>query len=265
MIKLRILILGGASGVAYATAVEFVKSGDMVYLGVHTEEQVEMVKEKNKIADINMYVFKIDILNDSDLDILDKIEYDILWAHAGIGIGGSLLYMDVDNLRNNYNVNVFGTMRVVQRGYKNMLKRNVAGRLFVTSSMARCLPFPFLGCYTSSKASLSMLVRSIHEELKFLKSPISISLIELGAYHTGFNQVMIDNKEKYLECDNKIYYQLESINRLQRNVFRLIESDDIGRLSKNLVVQMKRRRVKFLIRYPISQSIFTKFYDIFKI
>lgn len=262
---MRVLIIGGAGGIAYLTAKRFVECGDMVYLGVHTDSQLDMVKKKNKLDGISMHIFKIDILNDKDLETLDKIEYDILWSHAGIGIGGSLLYMDVKYLKRNYDVNVFGTMRVVQRGYKNMVKRNIPGRIFVTSSMARCLPFPFLSSYTSSKASLSMLVRTINEELHFLKSPISISLIELGAYHTGFNQVMIDNKEKYLEHDSLFYKRVSSINRLQRNVFRLIENDNIDKLSCNLIKQMKRKRVKFLIRYPKIQSIFTKFYDIFKI
>lgn len=261
---MRILIIGGAGGIAYNTAKKFATNGNLVYLGVHTTEQLENIKIRLKEEDIFMHVFKIDILNKQDLSILDKIKYDILWIHAGIGIGGSLLAMSVSNLQKNYEVNVFGVIKTIKKGYYSMAKNKIDGHIFVTSSISRSLPFPFLGCYTSSRASLSMLVRTLNQEIKFLKSNITLSLIEIGAYHTGFNQVMIDNKEKYLDKNSLFYKKRNSINRLQRNVFRLIESDNIDKLSDYLVKNMTKNNPKFLLRYPKVQVLFAKIYDIFK-
>lgn len=264
VINMRILIIGGAGGIGYKTAKQFASEGDMVYLCVHTEKQVERLNQRLKEENIFMHVFKFDILNKEDFILLDKLKYDILWIHASIGIGGSLISMDVDNLRKNYDVNVFGIMELIKKGYYSMSKNNIDGHIFVTGSIAASLPFPFLSCYTSSKASLSMLVRTFNQELKFLKSNISLSLIELGAYHTGFNQVMIDNKEKYLDKDSIFYKKVNNINRLQRNIFRLIESDNIEKLAIKLTRSMKKRDPKTIIRYPYSQVIFTKLYNFFK-
>lgn len=262
---MRILILGGAGNIAYETAKLLSENNHLVYLGVHKEKEVQTVQEKNKLENIKMHVFKIDILKDKDLEILDKLEYDVIWQHAGIGIGGTLLYMDLDSLIKNYNTNVFATIKVIKKAYTNMKNKNIKGKIFITSSLAGYLPFPFLGCYTSSKASLSMLVRTIKQELKVLKSNITIHLIELGAYHTGFNQFMIDNKEKYIEETSPIYNQINSINRLQRNTFRLIENDNIENLSKKIMKNLTKKNPPFLIRYPKIQAIFTKIYTMLKI
>lgn len=261
---MRILIIGGAGGIAYNTAKKFAMNNHLVYLCVHTTEQLETIKKRLKDESLLMHVFKLDILNKQDLTLLDKIEYDVLWIHAGIGIGGSLLAMSVDNLKKNYEVNVFGIIRTLKKAYYRMEKNKIKGHIFVTSSVSRTLPFPFLGCYTSSRASLSMLVHTLNQEMKFLKSNITISLIELGAYHTGFNQVMIDNKEQYLDKNSLFYKRRHSINRLQRNIFRLIESDNIDKLSDYLVKNMTKKNPKFLLRYPKRQALFVKMFELFK-
>ena len=262
--KMRILIIGGAGGIAYNTAKKFAMNNHLVYLCVHTNEQLETIKKRLKDESLLMHVFKLDILNKQDLTLLDKIEYDVLWIHAGIGIGGSLLAMSVDNLKKNYKVNVFGIIRMLKKAYYRMEKNKIKGHIFVTSSVSRTLPFPFLGCYTSSRASLSMLVHTLNQEMKFLKSNITLSLIELGAYHTGFNQVMIDNKEQYLDKNSLFYKRRHSINRLQRNIFRLIESDNIDKLSDYLVKNMTKKNPKFLLRYPKGQALFVKMFEFFK-
>lgn len=85
------------------------------------------------------------------------------------------------------------------------------------------IPLFLIGSYTSTKASISMLTMSLHQELKLIKSNISISLIEPGAYHTGFNQIMIDNKEKYLNKSSIFFKKREIFNKYQRLLFKLIE------------------------------------------
>ena len=71
------------------------------------------------------------------------------------------------------------------------------------------LPLPYLSCYTSSKAALSILCFTLKKELKQINSNISMSLIEPGAYQTGFNDVMINNKEKYLEENSEFYQNIK--------------------------------------------------------
>ncbi len=260
--NMRILIIGARGGIAYLAAKKLSVNND-VYLCVHTTEQLKSIKEKIKLEKLNIKSFKLDITNENDLNLLDKLHYDVIWSHAGIGNGGTLLAMNKDVLVNNYETNVFGTVEVIKRAYSNFIKNNIKGKIFITSSLAGKLPLPYLSCYTSSKAALSMIVTTLKEELKKTKSNISISLIEPGAYKTGFNEVMIENKEKYLEKDSIFYNDLNNINRLQKNLFTLIEKENYTKLVNKIIKEMEKEVPKFRIREPLIQVIFTKLYLLF--
>lgn len=260
---MRILIIGGRGGIAYHTALKLSKLGHSIYLCTHTNSQLISLKNTIKKENLNIMAFKLDITNEEDLSLLDKLYYDIIWTHAGVGYGGTILAMDIETLKSNYNTNVFATTKVIQKAYQNFIKNNINGKIFVTSSLAGMLPFPYLSCYTSSKAALSMICFSLKEELKKTNSKITISLIEPGAYRTGFNQVMIENKEKYLYKDSIFYNNLKSINRFQKNIFALIEKNNYDDLTNKIIKEMQKTKPKFKIRAPLSQVIFTKIYLLF--
>lgn len=259
---MKILITGASSGIGYQLGVALSKRGHVVYMTVHTAKELDRLKEKLKEDFVEALSFKMDITTD-DIRLVDHLDIDCLINHAGVGYGGSLLAMDIDVLRENYEVNVFSSFRLLRRVYQNMEKRHIKGKIFVTSSAAGYLPFPFLGCYTSSKASITMLCRTIKKELEYLKSDISISVIEPGAYHTGFNQVMIDNKSKFLDKDSFFYKKRISINRMQRHLFSLLEKDSYDDLVNKVVKEIEKEKPQFMIRRPIFLNVFLKLYFLF--
>lgn len=258
VIKMKILIIGARGGIAYQAAQLLMSKNHFVYLAVHTKEQKRNLEQE--IQDKRVEILKLDITNKRDLEQIDKLDYDVIWSHAGIGNSGTLLAMDIDILKQNYDVNIFGTIEVVKRGYNNFKRNHKRGKIFVTSSLAGYLPFPYLSCYTSSKAALSMLVTTMKTELKKENKNISLSLIEPGAYKTGFNEVMIDNKEKYLDRNNIYYKDRKNISRLQKNIFMLIEKENYNKLVNKIVKEIEKECPKFKIRAPLSQVIFTKIY-----
>lgn len=257
---MRILITGATSGIGYNLSKELSKRGHVVYATAHTKEQLINLKKKIKEEKLNILCFKMDIREKKDRLLINKLEIDILINHAGIGNGGSILEMDIDVLRDNYETNIFSSFTLLQEFYKLKSKKKQKAKIFVTSSIASMLPIPYIGCYTSSKAAISMLVFTIKKELKYLDKNISISLIEPGAYKTGFNQVMIDNKNKFLYKDNTIYNNKNSINRLQRNMFTLIEKNNYQKLINKIVKEIESNKPKFIIRVPLIQGIFAKVY-----
>lgn len=260
---MKILITGTTSGIGFSVAKLLSQRGHQVYLTTHTKEQLKTVKEKIEEEKLNIYSYKMDIREESDRKLLEKINPDVLMNHAGIGNGGTILEMDIDVLRDNYETNIFSSFALLQDFYHLKEKNNEKGKIFVTSSIAAMLPIPYLGCYTSSKAAISMLVKTIELELKYMKKNISISLIEPGAYHTGFNQLMIDNKKKFIKKSSNIYKRLNSINRLQRNMFILIEKQDISPLVLKIVKEVEKEKPKFLIRKPFLQGLMAKLYLLF--
>lgn len=256
---MKILITGATSGIGFDLASKLSKRGHVVYITTHTEKQLDDVKIKIEKMNLKILCFKMDIRIKKDRKLIEKMNIDCLINHAGIGNGGSLLYMDIDVLRENYETNIFASFELLQEFYKIKISKREKAKIFVTSSIASMLPIPFLGCYTSSKAAISMLVFTIKEELKYLKNEdITISLVEPGAYKTGFNQVMVDNKNKFLYKDNKIYDNKDSINKIQRNMFTIIEKNTTDKLVNKMIKEIESKKPKFKIRVPFIQGMFAK-------
>lgn len=257
---MKILITGSTSGIAYEVAIKLAERGHKIYMCTHTEEQRDNLITKLASKKLNIIVYKLDICNKNDLKLLDILDYDILWTHAGVGRGGALLGIKGDALRKNYDVNVFGTLSVIRKAYQNMKERNIAGKIFVTSSLAGYLTLEYLGCYTSSKAALSSICYTIKKELKSINSNISLTMIEPGAYHTGFNQVMIDNKTKYLEESNIFYDKKDIITNKQNKLFNFIEKKNYHDIVTAIIKGMESKYPPSRIRKPLLQSIATKLY-----
>lgn len=256
---MRILITGATSGIGYAVASELIKRGHSLYLGTHTEKQMLRLRKQLEEEKLNAICLKIDVTCSEDLEKVANLDIDCLINHAGIGIGGSLFDTSIATLQQVYDVNIFGNFRLLQLVYFHMKNKNRKGKIFVTSSLASMLPFPYLGFYTSSKAAISMLVFTMRKELKSFAPNMSISLIEPGAYHTGFNQVMIDQKGSKISEEN----DFRNSSRLQRNLFALIEKKNLSSIVKKIVREVERSRPKFKIRAPFLQTLFTKFYLLF--
>ena len=86
-----------------------------------------------------------------------------------------------------------------------MVSKHIKGKIFITSSLIGMFPLPFLGVYSSSKAAISQLVKTLQQEERVFRHNISFCLIEPWAYSTGFNQTMIDKSEAYQKFTKKIY------------------------------------------------------------
>ena len=261
---MKILITGASSGIGFSLAKELSRRKHTVYITTHTENQKETVKKKIKIEKLNILAFKMDITNKDDRSLINKIDIDCLVSHAGIGEGGSILDIDIDILRKNYETNVFSNFALIQEFYQKKIKEKKPAKIFVTSSLAAVLPIPYLGCYTSSKAAITMLAMTIKKELKDKNiKNITISLIEPGAYNTGFNRVMIDNKESNLEGTDISLQEIYNINRKQRKLFRLIEKNNTKSIVMKVSREIENKNPHFKIKAPFLQALFYKMYLLF--
>lgn len=256
---MNILYTGARSGIASKVIENLMKEKVHIYVTVETELQLKEVKKKYKNYK-NITCLKLDITNKDDYNQFKDIKVDVLVCNAAIGYGGSIAEINMDKVRQNFEVNVFSNFTFIQFILKQMIERK-EGRIIMMSSLAGILPIPFLGSYCASKASIIKLAECLKLELCHLDTNIDIVLIEPGLYHTGFNQVMLENK--YKDMTNGYFKEeIEMIRKKETLFFRLLEHQEYKSIVKKINKAILSEHPKFIYRAPFFQSVGAKLYQI---
>lgn len=252
---MNILITGAKSGIGYATALALLKKDHMVYLTVHTNSQLDEIEKNEELKGLNVKLLKLDITSEEDRKNIRDLDIDVLINNAAIGEGGSIIEADIDRIRENYEVNIFGTIQTTQLFLEKMVKRD-NGRIVMISSMIGDMPFPWLGIYSSTKAALTNLSIALDKELKEIHSKVKVVIIEPGLYKTGFNQVMLDNK-----YDNPITIfkkYKEKIRTKERIKFNLLEKKDLKSIVDKIVESVESKEPELIYKAPFIQAVAQK-------
>ncbi|XP_048221775.1 17-beta-hydroxysteroid dehydrogenase type 1 [Perognathus longimembris pacificus] len=110
---------------------------------------------------------------------------DVLVCNAGRGMFGPLEAHDLDAMGTVVDVNVLGTVRVLQAFMPDM-KRRRSGRILVTASFGGLMGLPFYALYCATKFALEGLCESL--AVLLLPFRVHMSLIECGPVHTAFQE-----------------------------------------------------------------------------
>ncbi len=256
-----ILFTGARSGIICGVIEKLKHKKYEIYVTVHTETQLEVVKEKYR-KDKNVHCMKIDVTDKQDREKLLHLDLDILVCNGAVGYGGSISEIDMNLVRQNFEVNVFSNFELVQIVIANMIEKN-KGKIIFMSSLAAIYPLPFLGSYSATKASISTLARTLRKELKYLHSKIEVAVIEPGLYHTGFNQVMFQNKYEWMDVDSYFSECINRIHQKERFLEKYIEKKSLRSIEGSILDAIKDKHTHSIYRAPFVQTVCAKTYQIF--
>jgi NAD(P)-dependent dehydrogenase (short-subunit alcohol dehydrogenase family) len=108
---------------------------------------------------------------------------DVLVNNAGYGHEGILEESSIDDLRRQFDVNVFGAVAMIQAVLPAMRKRR-AGHILNITSMGGIVTFPGISYYCGSKFALEGISESLGKEVKDLG--IHVTAIEPGGFRTDW-------------------------------------------------------------------------------
>jgi NAD(P)-dependent dehydrogenase (short-subunit alcohol dehydrogenase family) len=117
---------------------------------------------------------------------------DVLVNNAGYGFEGALEEAKLDQIRHQFEVNVFGAVSVMQAALPHMRKRR-AGHIVNITSMGGLTAFPGVGIYNGSKYALEGISEALAKEVKPLG--IKVTIVEPGSFRTdwaGRSMVHVD-------------------------------------------------------------------------
>lgn len=161
-----VLITGGNSGLGKATAQLCIEKGAKVIITGRDHE-----KTKSVANEIGATPFKCDVTKDDEIDALFafiKKEFkglDVLVNNAGIGIKKTLVELTREELRQVYEVNVFGAAMVAQGAAKIFIKQN-EGNIVNIASTASLKGYPTGSIYSTSKFALRGMTQCWQGELR---------------------------------------------------------------------------------------------------
>lgn len=108
---------------------------------------------------------------------------DVLINNAGYGHEGLIEESTLDQLRDQFEVNVFGAVAMIQAVLPGMRRRR-AGHILNVTSMGGIITMPGLGIYHGSKFALEGISEALGKEVKDLG--IHVTAVEPGGFRTDW-------------------------------------------------------------------------------
>lgn len=248
MPKPTILITGAATGIGRATfeVLQASEKYQLIAAVETTEQQMQMNKEVN---DPSVEIIKLDVTLPEDREVLKDKTIDSVIHNAGVGYTGSLYDVPMDKVRHNFEVNLFSILEMNKLLLPQMVERG-SGRIIAISSIAGRIPLPFFGSYNMTKYALSVGMEDLRKELQSINSGVTVSVVEPGAYHTGFNQQMVETRREYTPKDSPFYSTLEKTIGKDLRQFQMLEVKTLNSIVKQIIKAVEDPKPKFRYTAP---------------
>ena len=191
-----LVISGGSSGIGKATASLFAERGWRVFeLSRHGVDGEHIMHVDCDVCDSASTQKAMEqVLTHTD-------HIDVVISNAGFGISGAAEFADMKEVEHQMDVNFLGAVRFTQAVLPQLRKQR-AGRIIYTSSVAAILAVPYQSFYSASKAAINALALALANEVK--PFGISVSVMMPGDVATGFT----DARRKSTAGD-EVYHMAE--------------------------------------------------------
>ena len=177
-----VLITGASTGIGRASALRLAGSGWTVLAGVRRATDGEALKAAGgeRIVPIELDVTDAAQIVAAAAEVEKRGGLDALVNNAGIGFGGPLELMPIDDLRSQFEVNVLGPVALTQALLPAL--RRARGRILFISSVGGRVAMAFTAPYAASKHAIEAIGDALRVELR--SSNVQVALIEPGSVAT---------------------------------------------------------------------------------
>ena len=217
------IVTGSSSGIGLETALILARNGYFTYATMRTPEKDASIKTAVEKENLPIKVIQLDVTDDESLkNAINHVtseagRIDVLVNNAGYGLVGALEDLSMEEIKTQFETNLFGLVRVIQAVLPTM-RRQRSGRILNLSSGAGLFGYPGGSAYVSTKFAVEGLSESIAYELE--PFGIKVILIEPGFIQTNFANSMViakkaqDPTSPYSQMMQRI---VASSNKLAKN------------------------------------------------
>ena len=195
------VVTGSSSGIGYETSLTLARNGFLTYATMRNLNKSENVKLAATKENLPLHIIQLDVNDDTSVkNAVQKIlsetgRIDVLVNNAGYGLNGAFEDLAIDEIKAQYETNVFGLIRTTQAVLPTM-RRQKSGVIVNISSAAGRFGYPGGSAYVSTKFAVEGLSESMSYELE--PFGIKVVIVEPGVIRTNFgNGLVIAKKSQH--------------------------------------------------------------------
>ncbi|KAK7165576.1 hypothetical protein R3I93_005594 [Phoxinus phoxinus] len=196
-----VLITGCSSGIGMAIAVRLARDENKRYYVIATMRDL---KRKDKLVEAagdaygrTLSLLTLDVCSDESVkqcvDSVKDRHIDILINNAGVGLVGPIEALSLDDMKQVFETNFFGVVRMLKEVMPDM-KRRRSGHILVISSVLGLHGVAFNDIYSASKFATEGLCEGV--AIQLLKFNVTVSMIEPGPVNTEFEMKLLTDVSK---------------------------------------------------------------------
>jgi NAD(P)-dependent dehydrogenase (short-subunit alcohol dehydrogenase family) len=208
------IVTGSSTGIGYETSLILARNGFITYATMRNLNKAENIKSVATKESLPIHVKQLDVTD--DLSVKNAIEaissetggrIDILVNNAGYGLNGAFEDLAMDEIKAQYETNVFGLIRTTQ-AVLPIMRRQKSGTIVNISSGVGRFGIPGVSAYVSTKFAVEGLSESMSYELG--PFGIKVVIVEPGVIRTNFGNGLVvakksqDPTSPYLQIMQKI-------------------------------------------------------------
>ncbi|MGH3644938.1 MAG: oxidoreductase [Mycobacterium sp.] len=176
------LVTGASSGIGKVTAHALVDAGFDV---VGTSRNAGVNTQRDGVTFLDLDVTS----DDSVANVVERVmrrygRLDVVVNNAGVGASGAAEENSVAQVRNLFDINVFGVIRVT-KAVLPLMRAQGSGRIINVSSIFGFIPAPFMAVYSASKHAIEGYSESVDHEVR--EYGVRVLLVEPAGTRTGFD------------------------------------------------------------------------------
>ncbi len=235
------------------TALLLAEHGYAVFGTSRSEERLATLRSEAERRGVDVRGVALDINDETAVDsampeLLDDAggAFDVLVNNAGYGLWGPVQSLAMDELRAQFETNVFAAVKLTNAVLPAMIERR-GGTIVNVSSVLGRIGTPFNGAYAASKFALEGLSEALRVELK--PFGVHVALVEPGLFDTGFIDNMTRSRGSADPGSPYQPYMDRYRNRHRRFEFRAADPIKVARVILKIV-----RSGAPALRHPVGMD-----------